>query len=307
MCPLPNESLAHRSSKVTGQLAIAQVRHALQSVDKPEMVCIYNDGSFFAEAELIRETRLAIVDLVRASGATVLMVESLPEFINKTTVGEVAARLSGRTQLVVGLGLQSADRIVREVCIASPVTEDAFRRALSVLSRAGVDAKTYLMFKPPFLTEDEAVSDVLSSVAWVSELGTVDITVCPTRVASGTVVHDLYRLGLYSPPALVSVAQAMQCLHDSGLHARVSLFNVASSDFPSITPRVCASCGPRTVAALTEYNRDPRPGILNGVGCNACAAAACREIEDDVFCLQLEQRICAYLEAVAQPIAQSSR
>jgi archaeosine synthase beta-subunit len=198
MCPFPNEG-ASRATTVPDEAMVEQVRHALAANGPAEMVCVYNDGSFFADVELSSDARREICRLVSESGAETMMVESLPHLITEARLDGVLCAL-GSTQLAVGIGLQAVDRVVRELCVNSPVRLAAFVRAHALLRSRGQFTKAYVMLKPPFLTEVEGIEQAVSSVVWLSRLGVADVAICPTRIVEGTLAAELYEAGMFFPP-----------------------------------------------------------------------------------------------------------
>lgn len=269
MCPLPNEGLDRKEVKVDAEDYIKQVAAALEAYPGCEMVCIYNDGSFFAERELPANARRAIYQLTVFYGARYLVVESLPQFITNNSLAE-AKDLLEEIHLIVGIGLQSASDFVREICINSPVTKEAFLNALRLLDKYGFGSKVYVMIKPPFLSEDEAIEDATSSVMWLNNLQVEDITLCPTRIAQGTLVFELFRLRLYYPPMLTTIVDCLRNIQRMGGRARVSVFNVYSSDFQSYTSGGCSECEERIIHGLQQFNRNPASVDLATLSCAGC-------------------------------------
>jgi Predicted Fe-S oxidoreductase len=77
--------------------------------------------------------------------------------------------------------------------------------------RAGAGVKTYLLMKPPFLSEQEAIQDMITSVneAWAwSDL--ISMNLC--TVQRSTPVEALWRSGAYRPPYLWSVLTVLSAL-----------------------------------------------------------------------------------------------
>lgn len=296
MCPFPNEAMGQSRGKLSNNNVVMQIKRELNDIDNPEIVCIYNDGSFFSDAEIPPISRASILRLIKRSKAKMLMVESLPEFIDENSIKESLKALGDNVQLIVGVGLQSSNRIIRELCIATSVTEEVYRNAINILNKYNIGIKTYLMFKPPFLTEEEACNDVIESAIFAGNFHPIDITICPTRIVPGTVVYDLYSRNLYFAPALVSLAASINVLRSQGLNTRVSLFNVASSDIPSITPVTCQTCGPINIKSLFEYseNLDKDSKLLTY--CSSCSKYADQEHKLDFFNQSLVSRVNAYLD-----------
>lgn len=296
MCPLPDFG-----SGVPGDLC-GQLERALISHPDCDMVSLYNDGSFFAPAEIPPRDRARLLALVAQSGASTLMVESLPEFITPDIIRDTVRRL-GSVELVVGVGLQSISSQVRRFALNSPVRLSAADRALAAIAGSGALAKVYLLCKPPFLTEREARRDVLSSIGWLSSRPAVDITICPTRVVPGTLLSDLYDIGLYAPPALGTVGGALADAVSRGAKARVSLINVSGHDMAFRPPRTCPDCEARLVELLLRHNAAPGLADLTRARCLHCETAP--DPVDAISHLRIRDRAEVALAALRQPDALS--
>jgi radical SAM enzyme (TIGR01210 family) len=170
-----------------------------------------------------------------------------------------------------------------------------FLNAYRLLREFDCDLKAYLLLKPPFLTEDEAIADCISSAHRLNELLTDDITICPTRVARNTVVGRLYELGTYVPPALMSVIDVLRAIPTS-YSARVSVFNVHSSDMQATPPLTCDGCRETALNALLAYNTDPSAAHLENLHCAQCRTNA-RTCDRYWGNLKLEDRVRMYLQS----------
>ncbi len=180
----------------------AQLRYALS--ENAEVVKIFTSGSFFDDREVPRGVRLEVAERVRDMGAKKLIVESRPEFITEDVLDDFRG-----VNLEVGIGLESADDFVRNVCINKGFNFEDFEQAAKILKNRGFRVKCYLLLKPPFLSEREAIDDVLSSVERVRDLANV-ISVNPTNVQKGTLVEKLWYAGFYRPPWLWSAVEVLK-------------------------------------------------------------------------------------------------
>jgi radical SAM enzyme (TIGR01210 family) len=293
MCPLPNQGLSIQGNRVLAGQYVDQVRFALGKSRFCELLCIYNDGSFFSNHELPEDARCQIYQLAADSGCKYLMVESLPIFISHRAISEAKHHL-GDVGLVVAIGLQSVNEVVRELCIASPVSTKEFLDACALLRDFNCGIKVYLLLKPPFLNEDEAICDCVFSANRLHRLGVDEITICPLRVGRGTVVENLYRRGMYVPPALSSIVEVLRALPRTG-RIRVSLFNVSSVDFSAVPPRSCADCRDFIFQSLTDYNRDAVNVDLREIGCDRCSTEV-RQVDYWGNHGSLDERVKQYLE-----------
>jgi hypothetical protein len=263
MCPFTNENNYGLEGGRSHESLLEQVRRVLvRTEDEPayEVLSLYNDGSFFAPREIPRDVQVEIAHLVAAAGVRRLVVESLPQFVTKSVLRPFVEAL-GEVHLEIGIGLQSADVLVRETLVNTRISRVSFERALSVMASLGVDPKIYLMLKPPFLTDGEAVTDVVESVAYLTGLGVQGMTLCPTRVSRNTVAWELWRAGQYTPPNLWTAVESIRRVHDQ-LAVRVACVNLRGTDFESVFPDGCPECADPVVDALMRFGETNDAGDL---------------------------------------------
>jgi len=263
MCPFTNEN--NYGLKTSPQALLDQVATVLErGPGEPEysILALYNDGSFFAPREVPPAVQLPIAESIARSGVDRLVVESLPQFVTPAVLEPFHAALGG-IELEIGIGLQSADDLVRQTLVNTRVSRASFERAVSAIRGVGAHPKVYLMIKPPFLTDAEAITDVVASVAYLRTLGIRGVTLCPTRVSRNTVAWHLWRSGHYQPPGLWTVVEAVRRTHDSTA-VRVACINLRGTDFESVFPDSCGpACADRIVDALVSYSQTGDPGDLD--------------------------------------------
>lgn len=182
-----------------------QVRRALREYHDEPYVKIYTSGSFFDVREVPEEVR-AEVGAAFKGRARRLLVETLPEFVTPESVGGLKEAFGG--ELEVAMGLESTQNEVLRRAINKGSDAEEYLAAAGRARAAGARAKGYLLLKPPYLTEREAVEDVVLSVGKAApHFDTLSIN--PVHLQGGTVVEHLYRRGLYRPPWLWSLVEAM--------------------------------------------------------------------------------------------------
>jgi archaeosine synthase beta-subunit len=263
MCPFTNENNYGLDSGTSREGLLEQVQRVLvRTVDEPayEVLSLYNDGSFFAPREIPRDVQVEIARLVAAAGVRRLVVESLPQFVTESVLRPFVEAL-GEVRLEVGIGLQSANVLVRETLVNTRISRVSFERALKVMAGLRVAPKIYLMVKPPFLTDGEAVTDVVESVTYLTGLGVRGMTLCPTRVSRNTVAWELWQAGQYTPPNLWTVVEAIRRVHER-LAVRVACVNLRGTDFESVFPDACPECADRVVDALMRFGETSDPNDL---------------------------------------------
>jgi radical SAM enzyme (TIGR01210 family) len=196
--------------------------------------------------------RQQIYRVIAQSHCEGIMVESLPQFITPKAIAEAKAFL-GKKRLFVGIGLQSADDLIRSVCINTTCTKGQFEHASHLLWENGYTPKVYLMVKPPFLTEREAVTETSQSIRYVADLGYSDATICPTRIAPHTIVAELAKRGMYSSPSLWTIVDILNEVN-STCSIRIACLDINGQDADTIYPRTCISCTPVLLNALEKFN-----------------------------------------------------
>ncbi len=120
---------------------------------------MYTSGSFLDEREVPAETRQAIAETF--ADRERIVVESLPDFIDEETVGDV---VDVGLETDVAVGLETATDRVRHDCVNKYFDFADFEAASEAAQAVGAGVKAYLLMKPPFLSEAEAVEDMKRSI-----------------------------------------------------------------------------------------------------------------------------------------------
>ena len=211
-----------------------------------ELVKIYTSGSFLDPAELPAGPREEVLAAFRGKA---VIVETRPEHVTAGAIGDCLAALdtgSGTVSFSVAIGLETSDDGIREKCVNKGFSFADFARASRTARQAGAGVKAYLLQKPPYLTEREAVEDVVRSVR--DTLPHADaISLNPCTVQKGTEVERLWRLGAYRPPYLWSVLLALS-------RAGVTVTCDPVGGGTPRGPHNCRSCDEELVKGIRDYN-----------------------------------------------------
>ena len=272
MCPLPNEALG-KDKKITSANLISQVKKAFAGADGSdhEMVTVYSNSNFFSDLDIFPEARIFIYEKFAASPASILVVESLPQFITAEKIAEAKKHLRGK-KLSVAIGLQSADDTVRELAINSSCSRNAFENAVRLLKADGFTAQVFLMIKPPFLSEQEAIEDTAGSIGYLATLGIYDPILCATRVAPNTLVELLYKEKKFRPPWLWTIIEILRISHERfpDSNPRIAVSELKLEHNPgSVSASNCDKCNLRVVKAIEEFNNSRDLGLFDRLSC-AC-------------------------------------
>lgn len=183
-----------------------QIERALRQYRGEPYVKVYTSGSFFDEREVPLPSRAHLARAFHGK-ARRLLVETLPEFVDAPTVSALRQELGGEVE--VALGLESSQEEVLRRAVNKNSPPQAYFEAAARVRDGGGSPKAYLLLKPPYLTEREAVEDTVLSIERASEHFDT-LSVNPVHLQGGTVVEHLYRRGLYRPPWLWSLVEVLQ-------------------------------------------------------------------------------------------------
>ena len=260
MCGYARDTLGRSASPA--EIA-EQLRRALSRYRDEPYVKVYTSGSFLDDREVDPASRTAIVRAF-SGRARRFLFETLPEFAQPATLAPLREAFAG--ELEVALGLETTDPVVLAHYVHKNAPPSAYFDAAARVRAAGARAKAYLLLKPPYLAESEAVADVVRSIEEASSRFDA-LSVNPVHIQGGTVVEWLYRRGRYRPPWLWSVVEALRLGAKLRGSARLVSFPTAGG-LPR-GPHNCRACDTRVLAAIEEASLDQRFEVLDGLDC-AC-------------------------------------
>jgi radical SAM enzyme (TIGR01210 family) len=178
------------------RLALAALRiHSDGNDHRARWVKLYNSGSFFDRGAIPAEDYPAIARTIRSFERVV--VECHPSLINERVL---AFRDLLEGQLEIAMGLETAHPVVLDR-LNKRMTLDQFARAAEFLRRHEISLRTFVLVKPPFMSEREALEWAQRSIDFAVSCGANVVSLIPVRFGNGA-LEDLAARGLFSPPDL---------------------------------------------------------------------------------------------------------
>jgi len=196
MCGYASASL----SGVTSEDLMWQLEQASKKYAGEPFVKIYTSGSFLDGNEIPKDVRDAIFE--RFGSAERILFESRPEFITKEVLGTLPKNVT------IALGLESSDPEILKVSIKKGFTPEESKKAGMMIKKAGLTVRTYLLLKPLYLNERDAIEDAVSSVRFASEFSD-EISINPVNVQKFTLIERIWKKGDYRPPWLWSLIEVL--------------------------------------------------------------------------------------------------
>lgn len=227
---------------VTEEDLNAQVDQARARYKGEEMVKIYTSGSFFDTEEIpvaIRERMFReYADCKR------ILVESRPEFITDELVATLPKNLT------VALGLESSNEEVLRTCVNKGFTAEQSKAAGEKLKAAGIMVRTYLLLKPPFLSEKGGMDDAISSARFADPFSD-EISINPLNIQHGTYVERLWKRGDFRSPWIWSLIEVMKSLSGT-VNSR--LMSSPSGGGSQRGVHNCGNCDAEALAAIEKFS-----------------------------------------------------
>jgi radical SAM enzyme (TIGR01210 family) len=223
------------------------------------LVKIYTSGSFLDEREVPAQTREAIAESFADRERIVL--ESLPDFVEAEKLADFTDR---GLAVDVAVGLETATDRVRHDCVNKYFDFADFEAACETARDAGAGIKAYLLMKPPFLSESEALEDMKSSVRRCASVeGVHTVSMNPCNVQSYTMVDELHFRGGYRPPWLWSVAAVLE----STVDADALVISDPVGHGSDRGPHNCGECDDRVQKAIKDFDLRQDPSVFGQVSC----------------------------------------
>ena len=196
MCDLWKNTLPERTPP--GAIP-AQIRHALTRLEPAEEIKLYNSGSFFDPLAIPRSeygVAAALLEDFRN-----VIVESHPALIGEATL-RFRDLVRGRLEVAMGLETVQEDVLAQ---LNKRMTLDQFRTAAEFLQRESIALRVFVLVKPPFTTEEEALHWACKSIDFAFDCGAGVVSLIPVRGGNGA-MEELQ----FSPPELSTLVRAFK-------------------------------------------------------------------------------------------------
>lgn len=241
MCGYVNDVAQEVSpSDLVHQLDAVLAKHESQP-----MVKVYTSGNFFDDHEVVPEVRERIL-VELGDRCDKVIVESLSHLLRPD---HLEAALNHVDELEIALGLESTNDRVLRYAVNKVWGLNEHARAASLARAAGATVKTYLLVKPPFLTERESIEDAVRS-AHEADPYSDTISFNPVNIQSRTIVDRLYRRGEYRPPWLWSVVEVLERSRDLNAHVK----SHPTAGGLRRGAHNCGRCDRQVVRAIEEFS-----------------------------------------------------
>lgn len=224
---------------------------------------LYNNGSFLNDHEMPPQARTAILELISTEpNIKKLVLETRPEFVTLEKVREIKRILPDK-HVALAVGLEIKDDFLRTVCINKGFSLKMYNRAAEIITKY-LHLRTYVLLKPPFLTEREAMENAIETVKYAFAAGSTLVSLEACTIQDYTLARYLNDRGLYHTPWLWTIVEVAKSCAQLGQLA-IGLFQFFPS--PQAVPYNCELCSDEVMKRIREYNRTLDTGVFDSLTC----------------------------------------
>ncbi len=218
---------------------------------------LFTSGSFLDPKEIDIDCAKKIISFISEKDVLEITIESRPEYVKKEYLEDLR-NSAKNVQIEVAIGLESSNNKVLQYSIDKGFTFEDFLLASEILKKLSIKNKVYLMIKPPFLTEKEAIHDAINSAKAIENLVDV-ISFNPMTIHKHTLVEYLWQKKEYSPPWGWSIMEILK--GTANLKPDIICHPVAFGRFRG--PKNCKVCNREVEERILEFSINNNPKILD--------------------------------------------
>ena len=260
MCGYFRESL----KTISRANILKQIEFTISEYQGEKTIKIFTSGSFLDEKEIDFATQKRIMEqLSRLEGLDIISIESRPEFVDLNRLKELIRTVHPK-RMEVSLGLETSNDKILRYSINKSFKFSDYLESARVVKEAGALLKTYILLKPPFLTEREAIDDCIESIKKIKDV-TDTVSLNPTSVHRYTLVEYLWERGDYRPPWLWSVIEVLRkgkrILGDKRIKCDIT------GGGEKRGAHNCGKCDKEILNALRKFSLDQDLSHLENINC----------------------------------------
>jgi len=234
-----------------------QIRRALDQLPPAREIKLYNSGNFFDVKAIPPADYQPIAELVRKFETVV--VENHPNLCDEKCLQFRDLIEPARLEIAMGLETCHPELLA---ALNKQMTLADFDRAAEFLRSNSIRTRAFILLKPPYLEEKEAIEWTLKSIEYAFDRGVECCAVIPTRAGNG-IMDQLQESGQFAPPQGASLEHVLR----EGLQMNRGRVFVDLWDVERFFP--CHSCRSDRLKRLHEMNLSQT--ILTEIVCPECS------------------------------------
>lgn len=256
-------------------LLLYEMAIELSKNENPFSLAIYNGGSFLNEKEIPFGVQVEICRRVNLHPSLKkLLIESRVEFITEEKI-KILKKTIGNKILIIGIGLEAQDDKIRNEIIKKGLDKKDYERIIKLLKKYDVKTLTYVLLKPIYVSEREAIREAIKTILYAFNAGTDEVALEIAFIQEGTLMSKLFKERKYKPPWLWSVIEVIQRTYKIG---PIHLGGFEDMPLPIATAENCSLCSASVKRAIQEFRETNDITIFKTLNCD-CREEWKKEIE----------------------------
>jgi radical SAM enzyme (TIGR01210 family) len=219
----------------------AQIDWALAQLPAAPHIKLYNSGNFFDPKAIPTDDHPAIARLVEPFQTVI--VENHPKLTDDRVL-PFRDRLTGRLEVALGLETVHPEILPR---LNKQMTVADFTTAANWLRSHDCDVRSFVLLRPPGLSDAEGVAWAVRSMQVAFDAGAQAVSVIAMRAGNGA-MDRLATEGWFAPPSITALYDVL-C---QGLELRSGRVFVDLWEVQKLW--TCSTCGPRQTETLQRMN-----------------------------------------------------
>lgn len=233
--------------------------------DEVKTISIYNAGSFINNEEISEKVQLEIFKkLKRHPTIKNILIESRTEYINNKKILTLK-NILGEKKLIIAMGLETQDDKIRNDYIKKGLSKPKYENAIKILKKNRAIIATYILIKPIYLSEREAIEEAVKSAKYAFSAGTNEVIFESSFVQQYTIMEQLYNEKKFTPPWLWTIIEVLKRTNNLGY---VRLGGFSDEPPPIAIPFNCKKCSPKIEQSLYDYRENNDIRIFDNLHCD---------------------------------------
>jgi hypothetical protein len=227
-------------SKVKSENLVKQFNTPFKTITKDiKIICLYNAGSFLNNEEIPQKAfKKILIRIGKSNEIEKVILESLPQYITPDLLTAMRDHL-GNKKIEIGIGFDSTNEFVRKYCINKGADIIEQFNTINLLKKTNITPLCYILLKPPFLSEKEAIEDTVNSIEELHSKGFVVFSIEPVSIQTGSFVQYLYKKKQYKPPSFWALQEVIRRIKDMPIEVRIGGWQYRPSPYYSLKDYRC--------------------------------------------------------------------
>lgn len=214
-------------------------------------------GSPLDDNELSLLEQARIWKVINAMGFSVVIIETHANSVTSSKLSVLRKYI--KAYLVIEMGMESTNPDVLLYCLNKPISLVLIQKKIELIHDREFSSCVNILLGAPFLSIKDRINDCIKSIQDILKAGTDTCVIFPVNIKEYTLVHYLYKNGLYQPVMgreLVEVLIAFSEFELSKINiAWVKPHKQMNSSYssPIIAPYFCTECEQPFFDLLDQY------------------------------------------------------